>query len=187
MFILKITGAQGLPPVKLIFKMKPTPASIRTPIPAARVMGVLNITPDSFSDGGKYLQPGAALKRAREMLAQGADCLDLGAESSRPGSQAVPAGEQLRRLLPVLKAIRKESFIPISIDTRSALVASACLAEGADIINDISALRHDRAMAKVLAASDCRVILMHIRGTPRTMQRKPVYTDVVAEILAFFR
>ena len=161
---------------------------MKTARPRAPIlMGILNVTPDSFSDGGKYLDPRAALKHARQMLAQGATCLDLGAESTRPRSLAAPAKEQLRRLLPVLRALRKQTSVLISIDTRSAVVAAACLAEGAGMINDISALRGDRNMFKVLAASDCQIILMHMRGTPRTMQRRPVYKDVVAEIGDFFR
>lgn len=149
-------------------------------------MGILNVTPDSFSDGGKYLDPGAATARALQMVAQGAGMLDLGAESSRPGSGGVPANEQLRRLLPVLKALRQQTRVPISIDTQSAAVAEACLAAGADIINDISALRHDRRMLIVLSGSNCRVILMHMLGTPRTMQKNPVYKDVVRQIVGFF-
>ncbi|MFH0938669.1 MAG: dihydropteroate synthase [Planctomycetota bacterium] len=153
----------------------------------ALLMGVLNVTPDSFSDGGLYLNPQAATQRGLEMISQGADILDLGAESSRPGSRSVSAKEQLHRLLPVLKELRRQTTTLISIDTRSAAVAAACLAEGANIINDISALRHDRAMLKLLSRADCRIILMHILGTPQTMQRHPVYRNVTSEIIAFFR
>lgn len=152
-----------------------------------RLMGVLNITPDSFSDGGRFLDPEAAVGRALEMAAQGADIIDMGAESTRPGSTRVPPAEQLRRLLPVLKAFRERSTLLVSIDTQAARVAEACLGAGADIINDISALRHDRRMAAVLARARCGVILMHMQGTPRTMQDAPRYDDVVANILAFFR
>lgn len=153
----------------------------------AQLMAVLNVTPDSFSDGGKYLRPQAAVQRALELQAEGADSLDLGAESTRPGSRGVPAREQLRRLLPVLKAFRKQSALPVSIDTRSALVAEACLDEGAGCINDVSALRHDPRLAQVVARRRCGLILMHMRGTPGTMQRNPRYDDVVAEIIRFLR
>jgi dihydropteroate synthase len=150
-------------------------------------MGVLNVTPDSFSDGGKYLKPEAAAQRALEMQAQGADIIDMGAESTRPGSSGVPAAEQRGRLLPVLKAFRGQSALPVSIDTRWAAVAEACLDEGADIINDVSALRHDPLMPVLAARRKCGVILMHMQGTPETMQQDPRYDDVVAEIIAFFQ
>ena len=150
-------------------------------------MGVLNVTSDSFSDGGKFLDPRAAVSRALQMIDEGADLIDMGAESTRPGSRGVSAVEQLRRLVPVLRALRARSEIPLSIDTQSAKVAEVCLAEGATLINDISALRKDRAMAKVLAKSTCGVILMHMQGTPRTMQKNPRYKNVVREITAFFR
>ncbi|HYG78536.1 MAG TPA: dihydropteroate synthase [Planctomycetota bacterium] len=152
-----------------------------------RLMAVLNITPDSFSDGGKYLKPAAAVERALQYVSEGATIIDMGAESSRPGSEGVPPDEQLRRLLPVLKAFRRRSNVAVSIDTRSSRVARACLAEGATIINDISALRHDRGMLKAMAQSSCSIVLMHMRGTPRTMQRRPRYKDVVGEVLQFFR
>ena len=150
-------------------------------------MGILNVTPDSFSDGGKYADSHAAAAHALRMAGEGADLIDMGAESSRPGSSPVRASEQLRRLLPVLKRFRQhDSRTPVSIDTCAAKVAEACLAEGATTINDISALRRDAAMVKLLAKSDCDIVLMHLRGTPRTMQRNPVYADVVSSILQFF-
>ena len=152
-----------------------------------KLMGVLNVTPDSFSDGGKFFDPRAAVSRALQMIDDGADLIDIGAESTRPGSRGVPALEQCHRLVPVLRALRARSEIPISIDTQSAKVASVCLAEGATMINDISALRKDRAMAKVLSKSNCGVILMHMQGTPRTMQKRPRYKNVVREITVFFR
>jgi len=154
---------------------------------ACKLMAVLNVTPDSFSDGGKYFDPRAAVSRALQTIDDGADLIDMGAESTRPGSRGVPALEQLRRLVPVLRALRARSEIPISIDTQSAKVASVCLAEGATMINDISALRKDRAMAKVLAKSNCGVVLMHMQGTPRTMQKHPHYKNVVRDITSFFR
>lgn len=154
------------------------------------LFGVLNVTPDSFSDGGRFLDPHAAVRRAREMVSEGAHALDLGAESTRPGAKSVSAHEQKRRLLPVIREIRREKAlrrIPLSIDTQSAEVLRACLGEGADILNDISALRADRAMAKTAARAKCPVILMHMQGTPRTMQKDPKYVDVVDEIDLFFR
>lgn len=165
------------------------------------VMGILNVTPDSFSDGGKYLARAAAVERALQIDEQGAAIIDIGAESTRPGSRPVPAAEQLHRLLPVLKAIRKRSRLAVSIDTQSAAVAEACLAEGARIVNDVSALRADPAMPALLARSRCKVVLMHMQGSPRTMQKNPRYSSpaptrrgkraalpaVVAEILRFFR
>jgi dihydropteroate synthase len=153
----------------------------------AQLMGILNITPDSFSDAGRYLDPHAAVDRALQMAAEGADIIDMGAESTRPGSAAVSPHEQIERLVPVLKAFRRKSALPVSIDTQSALVAEACLDEGASIINDISALRHDASLASLVARRDCKLILMHMQGTPATMQQKPRYEDVVAEIIAFLR
>jgi dihydropteroate synthase len=147
------------------------------------IMGILNITPDSFYDGGRYLEPPAALDQAHRLIEEGADILDLGAESTRPGSLPVPAEEQLRRLLPVLKPLAKKVRTPISIDTTSARVATAALAAGARIINDISGLRFDPELAKVCARHNARLILMHIRGKPRTMQRNPVYHDLMQEIV----
>lgn len=155
-----------------------------------QLLGVLNITPDSFSDGGKYLAVEAASEQAWRMVAEGAHALDLGAESTRPGSKGVSAKQQKKRLLPVLKALRKDKTfaqVPLSIDTQSAEVARACLGEGAELINDISALRYDRQMAKVIAKAGCPVILMHMQGTPRTMQQQPSYGDVTGEIGLFFR
>lgn len=152
-----------------------------------QLMGVLNVTPDSFSDGGKYNDPQTAVQYALKMVADGAAIIDIGAESTRPGSKRVNPGEQLRRLLPVLKAFRRKNSSKVSIDTQSAAVAMACLEEGADIINDISGLRHDPNMGKTLARYECQVVLMHMQGNPRTMQKNPSYKDVVAAILRFFR
>jgi dihydropteroate synthase len=154
--------------------------------PFPKLMGILNITPDSFSDGGRFQDRQAAIDHALEMESQGADILDMGAESTRPGSRSVPAAEQLQRLLPVLRTFRRKSKLPVSIDTQSAKVAAACLAEGADIINDISALRRDRNMRTVLARSKCQIVLMHMQGTPRTMQEAPHYENVVADVRTFF-
>ena len=147
------------------------------------VMGILNVTPDSFSDGGRYFEPAAAIARAHEMVAAGADILDLGGESTRPGSAPVPAMEQVRRVLPVVRAL-EGSGACLSIDTSSAEVARATLDAGAHIINDVTALG-DPAMAGVVAASGAGLVLMHMQGTPATMQHAPHYTDVVAEVGEF--
>ena len=150
------------------------------------VMGVLNVTPDSFSDGGRYLDPDAAIARGRELLAQGADLLDLGAESTRPGSAPVPAAEQLRRLEPVLAALASEPGAVLSVDTRSAEVAARALELGVHVVNDVSALG-DPDMAAALAPSGAGLVLMHMRGTPATMQGDLRYDDVVAEVAAHLR
>jgi dihydropteroate synthase len=148
------------------------------------IMGVVNITPDSFSDGGRFLEPAAAIAHARQLIAEGADLLDLGAESSRPGAAAVVSmEEELRRLLPVLRGLR-DAPVPVSIDTVKPEVMRAALAEGASMINDINALRTPGALAAV-AATGAGVCLMHMQGTPGTMQQQPSYADVVAEVKAF--
>ena len=145
-------------------------------------MGVVNVTPDSFSDGGRFLDPAAAIAHARKLMQEGADLIDLGAESSRPGAEAVvSADEELRRLLPVLRELRD---LPISVDTVKAEVMRVTLAEGAAMINDINALRAPGALAAV-AQSDAAVCMMHMQGSPGTMQRNPSYGDVVAEVRAF--
>jgi dihydropteroate synthase len=146
------------------------------------VMGILNITPDSFSDGGRFLDPAAALDRAVAMAEEGSDFIDVGAESTRPGSGSVPAKEQLARLLPVLRAVKKRVRVPVSIDTTSAAVATAALREGADVVNDVSALAGDRRMAAVVARAGVPCILMHMKGRPRTMQENPEYSDLMAEV-----
>ena len=152
------------------------------------VMGIVNVTPDSFSDGGRYFDPAAAIARCHELLADGADLIDLGAESTRPGSLPVAAAEQTRRLAPVLEGIRDEVArrpgVAISVDTAAAEVARDALTRGAHVINDISALR-DPSMAGVVAASDAGVVLMHMRGTPQDMQFDPRYDDVVREVGQF--
>ncbi len=150
------------------------------------VMGILNVTPDSFSDGGRWLDPDAATARGAELFAQGADLLDIGAESTRPGAPAVPAAEQVRRLEPVVRALVGRPGAVLSVDTRSAEVAARALAWGAHVVNDVSALA-DPAMAGVVAPSGAGLVLMHMRGTPETMQRDLRYDDVVAEIAAHLR
>ena len=147
------------------------------------IMGILNVTPDSFSDGGAYLNVEAAVARAKEMVAQGATLIDIGGESSRPGAVSVSVDEELRRVLPVIHALTSEGIEALlSIDTTKAAVAQHALEAGAHIINDITALRGDTAMARVAVEMDAGIILMHIKGTPRTMQRAPHYDNVVKEI-----
>src|SRR5207244_7025667 len=151
------------------------------------IMGVLNVTPDSFSDGGRYLGVEAAVARAEQIEAEGADLLDLGGESSRPGSQPVPLDIELARVLPVLTALAGRIRIPISVDTTKAEVARRALDAGAAIINDISALRSDPDMAGVGAQAQAGLILMHMQGTPATMQDHPAYAAVVEEVSVFVR
>lgn len=149
-------------------------------------MGILNLTPDSFSDGGKLADRETLLDHAEKMLAAGVDILDIGGESTRPMAPPVAVDEELRRVIPAIEAIRKLApSITISIDTTKAAVARQALAAGADIINDISALRFDPAMAELAAGGDWPVIIMHMQGTPRDMQLNPHYDDVVGEIKQF--
>jgi dihydropteroate synthase len=149
----------------------------------ARVMGVVNITPDSFSDGGRFLAPEDAVAHAHRLLAEGADLLDLGAESTRPGAEPVPPDEQWRRLAPVLEALARDTDACLSVDTASAAVAERALAAGAHLVNDVTALG-DPAMAGVVARTGAGLVLMHLRGTPADMQREPRYRDVAGEVAA---
>ena len=149
-----------------------------------RIMGILNVTPDSFSDGGQWLDPEIAVRRGLELVAEGADILDSGGESTRPGAAAVPVDEELRRVVPVIDLLARQVSVPISVDTRRCEVAQAALAAGATIVNDVSALG-DPGMAVVVRAAGAGVVLMHCRGTPADMQRDPRYEDVVAEVRAF--
>ena len=146
------------------------------------VMGVLNVTPDSFSDGGKFFRAADAVKAALAMERAGADLLDIGAESTRPGSTGISAEEELERLLPVLAALRGQLKIPISIDTQKARVAEMAIGAGAAMLNDISGLKHDPKIAEVAARFSVPLILMHMRGTPRTMQKKPWAKDVLKDV-----
>lgn len=151
------------------------------------VMGVLNVTPDSFSDGGWFLDPERALTRALDMVEQGADIIDIGGESSRPGSEPVGAEEELARVLPVVEALRRATDAPISVDTTKAQVARRALEAGADIVNDITALGGDPEMAEVVAEQGAGLVLMHMRGKPKTMQQAPHYLDAVGEIEDYLR
>jgi dihydropteroate synthase len=151
------------------------------------VMGVLNVTPDSFSDGGKFLEPEAAVEKAFAMAKAGADLLDVGGESTRPGSREISAAEELDRILPVLEALRGCYKIPISVDTRRAAVAELALRGGAEIINDISGFKHDPRIAEVAARQAVPLILMHMRGEPRTMQAGPFARNVMKDVLQGLR
>jgi len=155
----------------------------RTPL----IMGVLNVTPDSFSDGGAFFRKEEAVDRALEMIEQGADIVDVGGESTRPDAEPVSVEEELTRVVPVIAQIAERSHVPVSIDTYKSKVADEALNVGAKIVNDISALRFDAEMASVVAEHAVPVILMHILGTPRDMQHNPAYLDVVAEIVAYLR
>jgi dihydropteroate synthase len=145
------------------------------------LVGILNLTPDSFRDGGRFRQAEPALARARQLVADGAGMLDLGAESTRPGAHPVEPEEEAERLLPVLRRLKAELEVPLSVDTRHAAVARAALAEGAAVVNDVSALS-DEAMAGVVATAGAGLVLMHMRGTPQTMQTRARYRDVVGEV-----
>ena len=149
------------------------------------VMAVLNVTPDSFSDGGRYIDPEAAIARARVMLEEGADIIDIGGESSRPGAEPVSPHEELRRVLPVVRALAGIPEITLSIDTTKAEVADAALAAGAHIVNDISGLAGDPGMLEVIRRHRAGAVIMHMQGSPGTMQHDPRYVDVVAEVSEF--
>lgn len=149
------------------------------------IMGILNVTPDSFSDGGKFINAEDALVHARKMAAAGADIIDIGGESTRPGSESLPEDEELRRIIPLIERLSAELTVPISVDTYKSAVARKALNAGASIVNDISGLRFSPDMAQVVAEHDASVVIMHIKGTPRDMQQNPVYDDVVGEVLTF--
>lgn len=146
-----------------------------------RIMGILNVTPDSFSDGGRWASSDSALAHAEAMAAEGADLIDLGGESSRPGAGPVSDDEEIRRVIPILEALRDRLSIPISVDTAKPSVARRAIASGASVINDIGGLR-DPEMLRVVADSDAAVVIMHMAGTPQTMQINPCYDNVVAEV-----
>jgi dihydropteroate synthase len=149
------------------------------------IMGVLNVTPDSFSDGGRFLDPAAAVAHGRRLADDGAHLVDVGGESTRPGAAPVSLEEELRRVLAVVEALASEIEVPLSIDTSKAEVARSALAAGASFVNDVTALRGDEAMAAVVAEAGVDVCLVHMKGDPRTMQDDPRYDDVVGEVRAF--
>ena len=150
------------------------------------IMGILNVTPDSFSDGGRYLDASRAIAYAHQMIEDGADIIDIGGESSRPGASPVSTDEELARVLPVIEALANGTEALLSIDTYKPAVARSALQAGANIVNDITALGN-ADMAEIVAAMDAGLILMHMKGVPRTMQRSPVYRDLIPEILTFLR
>jgi len=177
----------GLALGRFLMDLQDTPAGWRTArrvIPLARscVVGILNVTPDSFSDGGKHFTPSAALEGARMMQAAGAGAIDVGGESTRPGAERPDEAEELRRVVPVVRAVAEETGLPVSVDTRRSGVAEAALAAGAEIVNDVSGLAHDARMAEVVRAAGAGVILMHMRGEPRTMDALASYRDVASEV-----
>src|SRR3954454_1434540 len=149
---------------------------------AARIMGVVNVTPDSFSDGGAFLDPQRAIAHGRELAAEGADVLDIGGESTRPGAQGVTAEEELARVGPVVEALVRADDSPVSIDTSKLAVAEAALSAGASMVNDVTALRAEPDLAGLCAERGCEVVLMHMLGEPRTMQENPTYDDVVDDV-----
>jgi dihydropteroate synthase len=151
------------------------------------ILGVLNVTPDSFSDGGRFFEWAKAVERGRQLAAEGADILDVGGESTRPGSQPIPEEEELRRVIPVIEELRGQIGIPISIDTRKARVAERALEAGAQMVNDVSALRFDEAMAATVARWKVPLVLMHMRGHPGIMQMDTHYKDLLGEIQGFFK
>ena len=169
-----------------IFKLR-LPSRTLTLGERTLIMGVLNVTPDSFSDGGKFFSARKAVEGALAMQAAGADILDIGAESTRPGSQEISAAEELARLLPVLQALRRRLRIPISVDTQKSNVAEIALGAGAEMLNDISGLNRDPRLAEVAARRRVPLILMHIRGNPRTMQKLPFAKNVLRNVLSGLR
>jgi dihydropteroate synthase len=158
-----------------------------TPSASPLLLGIVNVTPDSFSDGGRFFHTDAAVTHALQLLEQGADILDIGGESTRPGSQPVPLDEELARVVPVVRRLAELTSVPLSVDTNKAEVARQALEAGAHIINDITALQGDPAMPDVVRRYEAGVILMHMQGTPATMQRQPSYADVVAEVADFLQ
>lgn len=181
-----LVPANEVPSVVLQALTAPRPALAGLALDRPRLMGILNVTPDSFSDGGRFLAPAAALAQGRAMAAEGADILDIGGESTRPGAVEVAAAEETARTTPVIAALRAGGVgVPISIDTRKAAVATAALAAGASLVNDVAAFSHDPAMAGVVARAGAPVCLMHAQGTPATMQADPRYDDVVLDVYDF--
>src|SRR5467141_3172501 len=146
------------------------------------IMGVLNVTPDSFSEGGKFFAAEKAIEHGLKMASEGADIVDVGGESTRPGAEPIAAEEELRRVIPVIEKLRAKIAVPISIDTSKAEVACAAIQAGASIVNDVTGGRGDEGMLPLIAETNSAVIIMHMQGTPRTMQNQPLYSDAVSEI-----
>lgn len=152
-----------------------------------RIMGILNVTPDSFSDGGAHFDAARAVERGLALAGEGADFIDVGGESTRPGAAAVDPLEEARRVVPVIRELAARAGVPVSVDTRNASVARAAIDAGAVIVNDVSGLTHDPAMAPLVGASGATAVVMHMKGDPRTMQDDPAYDDLIGELNAFFR
>jgi dihydropteroate synthase len=182
-----MTTKQTLTKPEEIKRVIPLAGGRELPLDRPLVMGILNVTPDSFSDGGRFDTPDKALEQALRMIDEGADIIDIGGESTRPGSEPVSADEEQKRVLPMIERLRRKSDICVSVDTYRHATAKAALDAGADIVNDISALRFDDQMARLIADRKVPVILMHMKGTPRDMQKNPTYDDCVREISDFFR
>lgn len=151
------------------------------------IMGILNVTPDSFSDGGLYLNKNDAIRQALRMVEDGADIIDVGGESTRPGSEPVPVEEEIRRVIPVIETIAERVNVPISIDTYKSQVAELAIKAGASIVNDISGLRFDKRMPEIVARYGAGVVIMHIKGTPKDMQKNPVYKALIPEVMDYLR
>jgi dihydropteroate synthase len=181
----RIVDLDAVPPEVLARLTAPRVPVAGLSMDRPRIMGILNVTPDSFSDGGLFVRPDAALAQARAMAAGGADILDIGGESTRPGVAELPEDVEIARTAPVLAAIRAELGVALSIDTRKAVVAEAAVEAGATLINDVAALGFDRAMSGVVARSGLPVVLMHAQGEPATMQDNPIYMNVVLDVYDF--
>ena len=153
---------------------------------ATYIMGIINVTPDSFSDGGRFLDTGAAVAHALKLVSEGADIIDIGGESTRPGAEEVLLDDELARVIPVIEKLRAVSNIPISVDTYKSAVARAAVDKGADLINDISGLRFDPAMAETAASLKVPVVVMHMKGEPKSMQTDPVYENLIEEMYTYF-
>jgi len=151
------------------------------------IMGILNLTPDSFYDGGKFCKESSILKRVEEMIEEGADIIDIGGESTRPGAKKVSLEEEAKRVIPVIKKLRKHFKIPISIDTYKSKLAKKALESGANMVNDISGLKFDPQMKKIISKYDVPVVIMHIKGVPQNMQINPEYTDLMGEIISYLK
>jgi len=187
-FVLRLAALEELGPTwpSIGLLLEAARGYLRPPAPP-RLAGVLNITPDSFSDGGRYLEPSAAVERALALVAEGADLIDVGGESTRPGAQPVPASEERARVVPLIAALAQRTDVPISVDTTKADVAQAALDAGATIVNDVSGARFDPRMLALVARRGCGCVLMHMLGTPRDMQRDPRYEEVVGDVLESLR
>lgn len=181
----QIIPAADLPDAVSTALCAPRPQMARLSMACPSIMGILNATPDSFSDGGQFSDVPRAVTHAKEMIAAGADILDIGGESTRPGAQDVPEAEENQRTEPVIRAIRAFSEIPVSIDTRKSAVADAALSAGADLVNDVAAMTYDPQIADVAAKAQAPICLMHAQGDPQTMQTAPQYDNVVLDVYDF--